>query len=209
MKHGAWYITVASALLLSAACGDHHGASSQSQTHWLQTCDADAECGSELACECGRCVAPCGANDRCDVAGLELECQARNSDAVQALCGAAEAKPLCLEPCDGSCASGQRCVAGACIAAGSTGSAGASGGDGGRAGQSGAGGSSGASGTGGTVPEGDGGTVSGGKIDPSTVPITCGADSPHFAAFDRECTLPSDCVIATYTGNCCAARFMG
>jgi len=264
VKHVAWYIMVAVAWLLWASCSDTHGANSQSQTHWLHTCDADTECGSELACECGRCVAPCGAGDRCDVAGLELECQARSSGAVAAMCSAAEAKALCLQPCDGQCARGQRCVAGACIAAGSSGSAGARSGDGGRGGQSGgASGDSGDSGTGSAIPGGGGGITGGGqsgvgggsalclaldrdcdvendqccaggrceqtactdsippncfgvcraesgpKVDPSTLPVTCMQDSPHFAAFDRECTLASDCVIGTRAFDCCGTRHMG
>jgi hypothetical protein len=248
--------------LLGAACGESHGAKSQSQTHWLQTCDRDAQCGSALSCECGRCVAPCGANDRCDVAGIDTECQARSSGAVQAMCGAADATALCLEPCDGKCESGQRCVAGACIvasASGTAGSAGTSGGDGGRGGASGGdsgrGGQSGASGTGGKLAGGQGGVAgadvlciqfdqacdiendqccfnshceqtgctdsippncfgvcradSGGTVDPSTLPVTCEAESPHFAAFDRTCKQPSDCVIANRNLACCHTRFTG
>jgi hypothetical protein len=91
---------------------------SQGQTHWLEQCDADSDCGGgELSCECGVCVATCDEDDACDVSGLETECFVASSGAVQSLCVSGPSSPpaLCLEPCSGSCDDGQVCASGACV----------------------------------------------------------------------------------------------
>jgi hypothetical protein len=109
--------------LMLGACSSTHGAKSQGQTHWLEQCDSDADCGAgELTCECGVCVASCGQDGQCSVSGLETECFVASSTAVETLCGAGRPSPpsLCLEACTGSCAEGQVCASGACIAETST-----------------------------------------------------------------------------------------
>lgn len=106
-------------LFALAACSDSHTMKSQGQTHWLVQCDEDSDCGEgELSCECGVCVATCDEDDSCAVDGIETECFAASSDAVQTLCvsGQSSTPPLCLEPCSGACGEGQVCAGGACIA---------------------------------------------------------------------------------------------
>lgn len=106
---------MAGAGLLLCACTSTRTGGNQGQTHWLQSCEKDADCG-ELSCLCGFCVSECAAGGSCSVEGRDTECFAANANAVRALCEAPQAQPLCLEPCDGECSAGQRCVDGACIA---------------------------------------------------------------------------------------------
>lgn len=96
--------------------GDTTGASGSSQTHWLDACGSDAECG-DLSCVCGVCVSTCTGGAQCDVSGIATECQTADRAAAQQLCAGRTAVDVCLESCTGedSCPSGQRCVAGSCL----------------------------------------------------------------------------------------------
>lgn len=87
------------------------------QTHWLGSCDEDAECGAELQCVCGRCLALCSQSAACTVSGRDTNCVEPGSAALEALCSEPPPQAICLEICsDGSgCDSGQTCVAGHCI----------------------------------------------------------------------------------------------
>jgi hypothetical protein len=158
MKRAVSFIAIAG-LLSWVACSSEDPPGSQGQTHWLRGCSNDAECG-ELSCDCGRCVARCGAGDRCEVPDRTTTCQAASSGAVAAMCGVDDAVALCLEPCGGGCDDGQRCVAGACIATGSTGGAA---GDSGESGASGGSGTSGGSATSGGGASGGGAAGRGGS----------------------------------------------
>src|SRR6187455_1603533 len=70
------------------------------QTHWLGSCNEDAECGAELQCVCGRCLALCSQSTGCDISGRETNCVEPNSAALRALCGATPPQPICLEICN-------------------------------------------------------------------------------------------------------------
>lgn len=90
------------------------GPSVGSETHWLSTCETDAECGEINACVCGICTAPCeGA-----VCGAGATCLAAGTAGADALCGAlpATAAGLCAAACAGGCPAGQTCAAdGICV----------------------------------------------------------------------------------------------
>lgn len=86
-----------------------------SQTNWLRTCDASAECGL-LSCICGACTQPCDDDLGCST--LEgASCVAADEDGAVAVCGGVQypSAGLCLPRCDEeSCGEGAACVAGVC-----------------------------------------------------------------------------------------------
>ena len=78
-----------------------------SESHWMRGCQADAECGEDLACLCGVCALPC---DEGACGGLEdAVCAPIDACAVEA--------PLCLPACvaDPDCPVGLACIDGACM----------------------------------------------------------------------------------------------
>ena len=89
-----------------------------SETHWLRSCDTDAECGDANACVCGICTRPCAANT-CSLLGDDTVCVPPDSAAAIALCGAlpAEATGVCAAECAGpaNCAAGYTCEANVCV----------------------------------------------------------------------------------------------
>lgn len=108
--------SLASLFLLSAGC-EPNGVpqTTDSQTNWLKTCSADAECGS-YSCVCNVCTLPCSTDDACRSAPGSVCVPADDPGAV-AVCGgsAAPGSGMCLPRCDAtSCADGQMCVAGVC-----------------------------------------------------------------------------------------------
>lgn len=48
-----------------------------SNTHWLDQCDADAECGTGLECLCGVCSRPCAADSGCSELAPDAVCVTR------------------------------------------------------------------------------------------------------------------------------------
>jgi len=86
-----------------------------SQTNWLRACEIDSQCG-DSQCVCGVCTSPCGDDTACQgLAGSS--CVAADEPGSIAECGGTRVPKLglCLPRCtDGSCASGQMCVAGVC-----------------------------------------------------------------------------------------------
>lgn len=67
------------------ACGGKtSGDTLESNTNWLQECDADAECGDELACHCGVCTQTCE-QDSCP-ARLECLAECGGAASCQAEC---------------------------------------------------------------------------------------------------------------------------
>ncbi len=90
--------------------------STGSETHWLQSCDAD---GPECACVCGVCTVVCQADDICARGDVAARCAAPESAALDALCGEAPATSgLCVAECEGddACGDGLMCREGACVA---------------------------------------------------------------------------------------------
>lgn len=90
--------------------------STGSETHWLQSCEAD---GPDCSCVCGVCTAVCDGDDACERADVEARCAAPRSPELDALCGVAPAgEGLCVAACegDGSCGDGLACREGVCVA---------------------------------------------------------------------------------------------
>lgn len=87
----------------------------------IKACDADAECGSELACLCGACTKTCRSDASCGDAAPGAKCIAAGDPAVEAICGTRLKEPaVCVAACkrDGDCesqADGLRCQAGLCV----------------------------------------------------------------------------------------------
>jgi hypothetical protein len=80
-------------------------------TNWMQLCNEDVECGSELSCECGRCTLPCAATSSCPDGST---CSPLLSARLQ--CGGEETgtcQPSCTQSED--CQTGRLCLAGVCV----------------------------------------------------------------------------------------------
>ena len=89
--------------------------SGDSQTNWLRSCQADAQCGG-LNCLCGVCTRSCSNASACD-GTLEASCVSASEVGAIAQCsGSSPPTPgLCLPRCNvTACANGQMCVAGVC-----------------------------------------------------------------------------------------------
>lgn len=107
--------------LLTLACGDPKPSptpSVGSNTNWLSTCDADAECDQEQACRCGVCTLACSDDDACRKLP-NASCTIRDERAFIASCGdevTTSLEGVCLPRCAaGSCGEGQACVEGTCV----------------------------------------------------------------------------------------------
>jgi hypothetical protein len=109
------------ALSSASACGQAVKPLPDKNTNWLKACDADAECGSELACLCGACTKACSARSDCRAAALDAVCVAAADPSVQAACGLQlPAAAICSAPCarDRDCdasADGLICRFGLCV----------------------------------------------------------------------------------------------
>lgn len=63
---GLWYLGFGALLATLSACGSRlSGGNTGSETHWLQSCDSDAECGI-YSCLCGVCSRSCDDGEECD-----------------------------------------------------------------------------------------------------------------------------------------------
>jgi hypothetical protein len=110
-----------------AACGESSD-TEDSQTHWLDECQRDGDCGGGLSCECGRCVESCDSGSGCDVRGRTTECFEPTHAATEAICGVSSSSALCLEPCTArSCPADQLCREGACVPESASGAGGSPG----------------------------------------------------------------------------------
>lgn len=121
-------------LYAAAACAKtQEPGGTDSTTHWLEACDADADCGG-LSCLCGVCTDACSGSSECDRFGESAVCSA-----VEASCDGAAMTCVAIADSGAGGAGGE---AGSVNAA-----AGASGASGGAAGIG------GSAGTGGALPE--------------------------------------------------------
>lgn len=102
--------------LLAVTCDPEGEPRAGSQTNWLRACDRDAQCGSEMMCDCGVCTRPCDAQTACD--GLSgASCVPASDTGAIGLCGgqAPASAGLCLPRCaDQVCSPGQTCISGVC-----------------------------------------------------------------------------------------------
>lgn len=104
---GRWIF--AAALLVAAtalACSGSEGPDTDSETHWMERCSEDADCGEDLDCLCGLCTTGC--DDECD----ELT---RKCVEVGEQCEEVD-DSICLERCeeDEDCPTDLECVDGVC-----------------------------------------------------------------------------------------------
>lgn len=106
-----------------SSCGDQ-APKAEGETHWLQICQSDADCGG-AQCICNLCSGSCRGDDDCTRGQTAAQCFDAQSPGVAQRCPGVEAEveALCLATCgdDADCASGQACRAGACLAADSVG----------------------------------------------------------------------------------------
>lgn len=82
-----------------------------SNTHWLDHCDADAECGAGLDCLCGVCSRPCAADSACSELDADAVCVTR---ACEGLSGRNDG--ICSRKCnaDAECGEATACESGEC-----------------------------------------------------------------------------------------------
>ncbi|HEX7671142.1 MAG TPA: hypothetical protein VF395_16220, partial [Polyangiaceae bacterium] len=57
-----------------------------SNTHWLEQCQADKDCGSSLVCRCGACTKPCAEPTDCTPLGVHASCAAEVCDTGAKVC---------------------------------------------------------------------------------------------------------------------------
>lgn len=93
-----------------AACsGSDSGPSTDSETHWMETCEQDSDCPADLSCLCDTCTATC--DDTCDDVADAATCLPAPTG-----CGLA-GEPVCLVECTGdeACEEGYECAQGGCV----------------------------------------------------------------------------------------------
>lgn len=119
------------------------------ETNWLGTCVADADCGIG-ECLCSICTLACDAEATCRATPTPSACST-NGPGLQALCGADPPSGICLPACvtDDECGAGLTCLDGSCIPDTLPGSTGGAPGTGGGAGDGGGASGSGQAGSGG------------------------------------------------------------
>lgn len=71
---GVVAVWVALGLAFGAGCGKAADVEFGGETHWLMSCDTDAECGSKLACLCGVCTLGCSDEGSCSELGTQARC---------------------------------------------------------------------------------------------------------------------------------------
>jgi hypothetical protein len=196
------------ALACTLGCGNGSNStagSAQGQSHWLERCEGETDCGG-LSCICGVCIAACSASGGCAVEGRTTACQSPETAGARALCGAAAPEPICLEECGAGCASDQRCAGGVCVPAGPIDPRGDDAGGAGRPADAGAGGRDG------SVEPGTDAGVDSGMSDAAVAPGQDAGVSPldcnAFPAFDRSCDDASDCVVGARQISCCGGALM-
>ena len=187
LLHGLTISVVAFGTMIAAASCGKTTDGTDSNTHWMDSCDGDTDCGN-LSCLCGVCTKKCTGESSCDELGSDATCSPLTG------CGASLG-PLCVgrgEGTGGSSNTGGR--------AATTGGAPASTGGA----QSASGGTSAA--TGGTP--GSGGTASGACAPMEAMENTsfCGNDAavlPTRYHWNGTTCIPTACC----TGKDCNKRF--
>lgn len=76
------------AAIVLPACGANSKGATDTNTNWLKPCDEDAECGSELACLCGRCTVTCDADEECEAFDEASSCSLSSECGRRTLCSA-------------------------------------------------------------------------------------------------------------------------
>lgn len=110
---GCWVVLGVAAF---AGCGaEVASGGTDSNTHWLDQCSNDTECG-DLKCYCGLCTAACAGDEACSALGSNATCEGRPF-------GCQVAAGVCVASCETSmdCPAGLRCEAGLCTSQASAG----------------------------------------------------------------------------------------
>jgi hypothetical protein len=97
LRSGRWLLPALAATLWLPGCGAraNSGGNTGSETHWLQACDTDSDCGA-YACYCGVCTRSCESAGQCDdESGPDAECAAPDALEDHAACGDVPAK-ICV-----------------------------------------------------------------------------------------------------------------
>ncbi len=85
-----------------------------SNTHWLDRCVTDADCGASLSCLCGICSESCTTSSACEWLSPDARCATLS----RSLCGDERTPPACVAPCEETrdCpASHLSCIDGQCL----------------------------------------------------------------------------------------------
>lgn len=92
-----WGAAAIGAALSLAACGARvNGGNTGSETHWLQACDADSDCGS-YACLCGICSRACENDGQCDEGdNPDGKCAASETIGSDGKCGGDVPAQICV-----------------------------------------------------------------------------------------------------------------
>lgn len=83
--------------IAAAGCAKSEDPPKNGQSHWLEECRSDAECG-ELSCVCGLCTERCTSDSAC---GDEIEAQCVDPEQLAfASCGSNASQGICVPVCD-------------------------------------------------------------------------------------------------------------
>lgn len=95
------WVTVALATMTAFGCGARvNGGNTGSETHWLQACDADSDCG-QYSCLCGICSRACDSDGQCDEGdNPDGQCTARDDVDSDVKCATSDPERICA-PKDG------------------------------------------------------------------------------------------------------------
>jgi hypothetical protein len=174
---------------LLTACGDvYEGGGSDSNTHWLEPCERDADCG-DLVCQCGQCTQPCADDGACgSLPGASCAQSTACSDQSEPASCVAE----CSQDADcGVVREGLRCHEQQCVSIAGPGSGGSGGG--GAPSNGGSGGSlagnSSVAGNGGTDCVVDGKTYRNNEQTPSSDCNTCKCQAGGIVCTVMECPI--------------------
>lgn len=113
-------VTLLLAALAAVACSNP-GPRAEGETHWLEACVVDEDCGGG-ACICNVCTATCDGDASCQAAATPARCFHTRSASLELACADGEAVDgvaICLADCtsDADCFDAQSCQQGACIPA--------------------------------------------------------------------------------------------
>jgi hypothetical protein len=121
LERGLKGVAFVGLLIFALACAktqDSHP--SGTNTNWLETCRADADCDDGNSCLCGVCARPCQSGGQCEAFGATASCEPLSA----AACGSAARPPAaaaCLQECDSDddcdAVEGGRCRSGVCLPA--------------------------------------------------------------------------------------------
>lgn len=85
------------ALAFAVGCERSAAPTVGGETHWLRSCDRDAECGTELSCECGVCTVSCENAGQCTAFAANARCVSRADASFAAACESTAPEQLCAQ----------------------------------------------------------------------------------------------------------------